>query len=322
MPIPRKSLVSVDTTPSYHVVSRCVRRTFLFGIVDNKDFSHRRDAIVAKIAELTQLFCIDIAAYAIMANHYHLVVRIQKQRALKLSVVDVTTRWSALFSLPCLARRFADNETMSDAELDEAMRQIEIRRERLYNLSWFMRCLNEPIARMANLEDGCTGRFWEGRFKSQALLDERAELQAMAYVDLNPIRAEIADSLENSDFTSIQTRLDKSLSPMKPLLLPFAGDSHQSNNAEHIPYNIIEYIQLVDWTGRQIRADKRGCIKDKIPSIFAQLKMNNSAWLDNCQYLERNYHRAIGSSARLQEFCEKLRQQRVVGITAARLAFG
>ena len=60
MPMPRKSLVSVDTTPSYHVVSRCVRRTFLFGVVDNKDFSHRRDAIVVRLAELTQLFCVDM----------------------------------------------------------------------------------------------------------------------------------------------------------------------------------------------------------------------------------------------------------------------
>ena len=55
MPLARKALVSVDTTPSYHVVSRCVRRTFLFGVVDNKDFSHRRDAIVQRSSELTQL---------------------------------------------------------------------------------------------------------------------------------------------------------------------------------------------------------------------------------------------------------------------------
>lgn len=322
MPMPRKALVSVDTTPSYHVVSRCVRRTFLFGVVDNKDFSHRRDAIVARLAELTQLFCIDIAAYAIMSNHYHLVVRIQKQRVMDLSVDEVIARWSALFSLPPLAKRYADNEALSDAELGEAMRQIELRRARLYDLSWFMRCLNEPIARMANREDGCTGRFWEGRFKSQALLDERAELQAMAYVDLNPIRAQMADSLKNSDFTSIQTRLDKSQSLRKPLLLPFAGNSHRSNNPEHIPYNLIDYIQLVDWTGRQIKAGKRGYIKDDIPPIFERLKMNTSAWLHNCEHLEKNYHRVIGSSARLQEFCEKLKQQRVVGITAARLAFG
>ncbi len=175
---------------------------------------------------------------------------------------------------------------------------------------------------MANLEDGCTGRFWEGRFKSQALLDERAELQAMAYVDLNPIRAKMADTLEQSDFTSIQTRLDASTSPMKPLLLPFAGDSHQTNNPEHIPYNLIEYIQLVEWTGRQIKAGKRGYISSEIPPIFARLKINTSAWLHNCQGLEKTYYRVIGSAARLQEFCEKLKQQRVLGITAARQAFG
>jgi REP element-mobilizing transposase RayT len=216
MPIPRKSLVSVDTTPSYHVVSRCVRRTFLFGIVDSKDFSHRRDAIVTRLAELTQLFCIDISAYAIMSNHYHLVVRIQKQPALDLSITDVALRWRSLYSLPILANRYACDEQLTDAELNEAEKQIEAHRARLYDLTWFMHCLNEPIARMANLEDGCTGRFWEGRFKSQALLDERAELQAMAYVDLNPIRAQLAETLEDSDFTSIQTRLDQNDSTMTP----------------------------------------------------------------------------------------------------------
>ncbi len=322
MPLPRKALVSVDTTPSYHVVSRCVRRTFLFGVVDNKDFSHRRDAIVQRLSELAQLFCIDIAAYAIMSNHYHLVVRIQKQRALDLSAMDVISRWRALYSLPYLAKRYANDAELTDAELEEAARQIEERRARLYDLSWFMRCLNEPIARMANLEDGCTGRFWEGRFKSQALLDERAELQAMAYVDLNPIRAKMANTLEHSDFTSIQTRLDVNQSPMRPMLLPFAGDSHQSNNPEHIPYNFIEYIQLVEWTGRQIKAGKRGYISSEVPPIFERLKIHPAAWLHNCEELEKTYYRVIGSAARLQEFCEKLKQHRVLGLTAARQAFG
>jgi len=185
-----------------------------------------------------------------------------------------------------------------------------------------MRCLNEPIARMANLEDGCTDRFWEGRFKSQALLDERAELQAMAYVDLNPIRAQMAATLEDSDFTSIQTRLNQAGSPMKPLLLAFAGDSHKDNHPEHIPYNFIEYIQLFDWTGRQIKAGKRGFISDKVPPILGRLNINTAAWLNNCQGLERQYHRVIGSATHMMEFCKKFKQQRVVGITAARLAFG
>ena len=322
MPIPRKSLVSIDTTPCYHVVSRCVRRTFLFGVVDSKDFSHRRDAIVARLAQLTQLFCIDISAYAIMSNHYHLVVRIQKQRALNLSLSDVHRRWSGLYSLPTLAKRYADSEMLTDAECSEAQRQIEERRARLYDLSWFMRCLNEPIARAANQEDGCTGRFWEGRFKSQALLDERAELQAMAYVDLNPIRAQSATSLINSYFTSIQTRLNKADSPMKTLLRPFATAPHQRRDPTYIPYNLVDYLQLVDWSSRQMKSVKPSSIVHETPPALAQLQIHPDIWLLNCERLEHIYRRMIGSAAQMSKVCEKLKQRHIVGIVAARNAFG
>jgi REP element-mobilizing transposase RayT len=319
----RKKQVSVVATPSYHVVSRCVRRTFLFGCFENKDFSHRRQLIVERLSELAKVFCITISAFAIMSNHYHLVVRIQRQQAIDLDVYDVIRRWNALFRLPVLVERFSNDTPISAAETAAVNKIIETWRSRLYDLSWFMRCLNEHIARIANAEDQCTGRFWEGRFKSQALLDETAELQAMAYVDLNPIRADMAASPEESDYTSIQLRMSKdNNSPMKNLLRPFAGDSHQDNNSNDIPYNLIEYIQLVDWSGRQIHPKKRSVIAANLPPIFTRLNMQHHIWLQNCLSLESTYHRVIGPAARMQEFCALMQQKWLLGIPAAREAFG
>jgi hypothetical protein len=105
---------------------------------------------------------------------------------------------------------------------------------------------------MANREDHCSGRFWEGRFKSQALLDERALLACMAYVDLNPIRAAMAKTPEQSDYTSIQERINQ---PDNGSLMAF---DHKADTA--IPYDLKDYLELVDWGGREIKNNKRGYI--------------------------------------------------------------
>ena len=209
MPYPRHAQVSTETTPYYHCVSRCVRRAFLCGWdrLTGQSYEHRKQWVVDRLALLGDVFCIDVCAYAIMANHHHVVLRLNPEQAAHLSEDDVLERWCRLFGLPLLVERYRQGLSTSDVEAETAREWIATYRERLADLSWFMRCLNEPIARWANAEDGVTGRFWEGRFKSQALLDEAALLTCMSYVDLNSVRAAIAQTPEASDYTSIQERI-------------------------------------------------------------------------------------------------------------------
>ena len=144
-----------------------------------------------------------------MGNHYHVVMRVDAARANALSDDEVLRRWTQLFTGPVLVQRYLGGvpELLGQAERDKVGEFAQLYRQRLADVSWFMRVLNETIARQANAEDGCTGRFWEGRFKSQALLDEQALLATMAYVDLNPIRAGMVESLQDSAHTSIAARL-------------------------------------------------------------------------------------------------------------------
>jgi len=221
----RSSLVSLSDTPWYHVVNRCVRRAFLCGAdaLTGQDFDHRRGWIETRIRELASVFTIDVAAYAVMSNHYHVVLRVDAERATALSDDAVLRRWTQLFTGPLLVQRYLSEarSQMGQAECDKVNEFASLYRQRLADLSWFMRVLNESIARQANAEDDCTGRFWEGRFKSQALLDEQALLAAMAYVDLNPIRAGMAESLQGSEHTAVKARLDDLQGqPFVPVLAP------------------------------------------------------------------------------------------------------
>jgi len=143
-----------------------------------------------------------------MSNHYHVVLHVDRDRALGWSKKEVCERWMQLYKGHVLVDTWLQNPASLDSAMQDRVNEIiESWRHRLYDLGWFMRGINERIARMANEEDNCKGRFWEGRFKSQALLDEAALLSCMAYVDLNPVRAAIASNLEESDYTSVQQRI-------------------------------------------------------------------------------------------------------------------
>ena len=170
MPKARYRQVSVESTPYYHCISRCVRRAFLCGKDSQTgyDFEHRRQWIIDRIKLLCSVFAVDLCAYAIMNNHYHIVVRINSEQVAEWSDEEVAKRWMQVFTGPVLMHQYLGNADLSHTEHKQVAKLFTTWRERLCDLSWFMRCINEPIARLANREEHCTGRFWEGRFKSQA----------------------------------------------------------------------------------------------------------------------------------------------------------
>ena len=195
-----------------------------------------------------------------------------------------------LFSGAMLVQRWVAGTLEDEASAQLALETVALWRERLCDLSWFMRCLNERLARRANEEDGCRGRFWEGRFKTQALLDEAAVLACMAYVDLNPSRAGIADLPEKSDYTSIQqciTELAADSRPLekaateKPRLLPLLDERHIGADSQDtaLAYRLMDYLELIDWTGRAARADKQGAIHSAAPRILQRLGIDTPTWL-------------------------------------------
>ena len=210
MALPRSLYVQDGQEGVYHCFSRCVRRAFLYGFdsVTHRDFSHRKAWLLERLRVLAAIFAIEVCAYAIMENHYHTILRTRPDIVALWSDWEVATRWLTLFPLhrdisgaPIPP---ADADIRALADRPERIAQL---RKRLCSLSWFMGRLNEFIARAANKEDAVKGRFWEARFKCQALLDEAAIASCMVYVDLNPIRAGVAGTPEESDFTSIQERI-------------------------------------------------------------------------------------------------------------------
>lgn len=326
MPRARKAQVAVEATPYYHCVSRCVRRAFLCGQdpLTGQDFSHRRGWIEDRLLELAKIFALDVCAYAVMNNHVHVVLHINQRETTQWSLWETLGRWHQLFKGTLFSQRFLRGETLREMEQRRLEEQAETWRERLQDISWFMRCLNEDIARRANLEDNCTGRFWEGRFKSQALLDDQALAACLAYVDLNPIRAGITDTPETSDFTSVRTRVQhrqNETSSQPAGLFPFAGNPRQEMPVG-LPFHLDDYLELVDWTGRQLRADKRGHIPEAAPPILDRLAIEPRHWLYMSRRFESRFKGLVGTAFNLKKACQQLGYRRTVGLKSCQGLLG
>ena len=335
---PRSQQVALEATPYYHCISRCVRRAFLCGEdhFSGRSYEHRKAWVVERMAQLAEVFAIDLCAYAVMSNHYHLVVRINAEEASEWSLEEVAERWMRLFSGVPLVKNWLAGTMTGKAEELRCQEIIEDWRAKLHDLSWFMRCLNEHIARKANQEDVCTGRFWEGRFKSQALLDEAAVLSCMAYVDLNPIRAGVTDLPENSDHTSVQQRIVEqsdarkgaALSrgakpkaaksgdqPHRPTLMPFvdASNAEQLDRQAICDYRLMDYLELVDWTGRALREDKRGAIPEAVPTILTRLDIDRDTWLRHMRPRRNRMLAAVGALDKLKAYVAATGRKWLIG---------
>ena len=246
-----------------HVVQRCVRRAFLAGVdvASGKDYSFRKKWIRRRMEALASVFAVDVLSYATMSNHMHQILRNRPDVVATWSDRDVAIRWLKVFPGRRLEEHLAEpTESDVDALGHNKERLTEIRR-RLSDVSWFMRALAEPIARMANKQDDCTGRFWEGRFKAQRIVDEAGLLACSMYVDLNPVRAAIAETPDQAEHTSAYDRIEASKGKqiasaaydLKPLETEEAGQKQRETPVNELRAE--RSAKRSNPTGRRVRRD-------------------------------------------------------------------
>lgn len=306
----RRTLIRSEITPYYHCMSRCVRRAHLCGKdkLTGRNFSHRRAWIKQRIAKLSHVFAIDVCAYAIMSNHLHLVLKLNPMQARKWNYAQVAKRWGQLFKVPELIKRFLTQELL-EREEKIAISILNKWRDRLTSISWLMKCINEPLARVANKEDGVTGRFWEGRFKSQALLDESSVLACMAYVDLNPIRAGLAKSLQGSGFTSIQQRLHESSNNKSRSY----GSNVKLLETETLDIPVESYVALVQWSAKRIRDKHHHRVPKEIHELLCGLGVEQHMWLPIMIQFEEYFLGFVGRRDNLTNYQKKTKKKLLRG---------
>ncbi len=317
MAIKRSDLVDNETPGFYHLISRCVRRAFLCGVDEETgiSFEHRRHWIESRILDLADIFSIEIYSYAVMSNHYHLVVYFDPKLPWRWSDDEVATRWTMLYPGSKKTRETPTLQAAKHTEIVNDEDLLQTYRERLGSLSWLMRAINEPIAKRSNAEDFCKGHFFESRFKSQALLDEAAALTCMAYVDLNPIRACMTNKLEESEYTSIQHRLiHLTQAELDEAVAAIAGNVQENK----LSLKLIDYIELVEWTGKNITHPDKARIPTNLSATLSRLNINQRQWLTQVKAFGSNYYRAVGALDKMFEKAKALNQQWLQGIKSVK----
>lgn len=285
----RKILVDQSAPCYYHIVSRCVRQAWLCGKHGGRDYSHRKRWLIKRFKMLAKYFPIEIHAYAVLSNHFHLVLYYNPLAPAAWTNEEVVERWLQI----CPPKDYKGRVDPGLKELRKELylsnlEQVQKIRVKLGSLSTFMKLLKQPVARRANLEDECEGHFFEKRFFSAALLTDEALLAAMAYVDLNPIRAKLTRKLKDSEHTSIAERLSthELEHKLRPISSGLAPRQYPSD------LTLERYL----WRLKLLTAEHSDKLKPKEDSI--------SRWRHNVSLLKRK-QRAFGYLPDLTQWLER-----------------
>ncbi len=296
---------------------------------------------------LSKIFALDIIGYAVQSNHLHLIMRTRPDLSCAMTDDEVASRWLRLFP-PAVFREVPDWTPTQDMVRTVVLNvdRLVLLRKRLTDLSWFMRCLDERIARLANREDQCKGRFWEGRFKSRLLLDEAALLTCLVYVDLNSIRAGEAQTPEQSRFTSAYNRIttcrttdtitedtsqgttletenslkDSIMQTSSNWLCPLSDTKARKGAFQSI--SLKEYLYVLDILGREFHPDKRGAIPLEIKPILHRLSIESDSWLKTLENYDSLFRRILGRAGRVIEQARVKGLRWFQGVKACREVFG
>ena len=316
----RSEVVDPNEVQVFHVISRTTRACWLFGedSISGKNYDHRKVWIEEYLQRFAACFAIDLLSFAILSNHFHLVLRSRPDVVKTWGDTEVARRWLMI----CPERKDDQGNPMapSPSELDrirKCPKKLAEIRERLSSISWWMRLLNQRIAQRAHMEDNTKGHFFEERFKAVPLVDEEAILACSVYVDLNLIRACIAETIELSDHTSAQRRFESVQASQQPpqdeskasadgktqtavpharradaFLSPVdlheatdpAGPQPSKTNARCSDKGFLsmseeDYLELLDWSARHLAAGKRGCTPEGHPPILERLGLPPTLWL-------------------------------------------
>ena len=320
MAIARRDLVDKESPGFYHCTNRCVRRAFLCGFDKDtgKNFEHRKIWLEKRIYRLAEIFSVDIYAYAVMDNHYHIVLYLDPLLPEQWSDLEVAERWLNVFPSKLDNPENKNKRELKKQAIADNPELLKIYRQRLGDLSWFMRRLNEPLAKLSNKEDYCTGRFWEGRYTSQALLDEAAVLSCMTYVDLNPVRARITEKLEESNNTSIKHRLEQlteeeSVTLLEQSIQAVAG----SIKEQKLSISLREYTKLTEWAGQSIIHPGKSSLPANLTPVLERLNLQQSHWLKQIENYGQLYCRVVGPVELIRQKANELKLKYLRGISAA-----